>query len=724
MDQSTDTSRVHRSVAARRGSAAAGDRPGGGAAELLAELINELFQASSPTRSEASQRPLQMLTMTSAAWEWFAQTGQLPSPDDWSDSSEWPDPERAGDLFGSWEAMLATAGLTAGSQLPLVTGLAPRLIALRDRLATDARNARRSEERIGAERRQEQEELQRRLQRAEREVSERTAEADERVASAEAARARAEERSSELAQQLADQQARVMQLQRLVQEAEAAARQATERSLSLAARVNSEFVHAPPAFRAWIELAATPLSARLEAIAAALPSASLRAEIVAATAGLSEHFDGEYLMTVRRHEAADAALVELCLTKALATAPGALQTLTVILWHHGARGGALTEIRASGADAEIDEARLRELAHAYTQAAEPHADAGWSLQTAARTVCREDFDRFAKFLCDPRRLRPALVLTNQIERPPADDPNELAGALCGAAHVIVLNRGGAGLMTEHFGEGLSVWNGAVRCYQAGFGPDACGDQHPYLTRATLSDLDPHETREQLMLLCSPVQAVPARLLAAGAAAGAPMAAIPCLREAASEPVASHDREPFGGRIATLTRERDQAVEARVRFERVTSALESQAPKTVLEAAERAAGDAEHLRFTRSAFTSAAESPYRRPDAVYASLMLLDQLAGEFEQGELGERLTDRAAALGLDYRSAVSPNARRQEEHYTCTYEGRTLPLGPHLVIGGGGGTVRNLRVYMYRADGEEGLPRGLIVGHIGVHLPSKSGSS
>lgn len=279
-------------------------------------------------------------------------------------------------------------------------------------------------------------------------------------------------------------------------------------------------------------------------------------------------------------------------------------------------------------------------------------------------------------------------------------------------------------MTEQFGEELSVWNGAVRCYSPGLSEQSTGAEQPFLTRATLAKLDPADVRRELVILSSCALAAPLSLLRAAQTAGMPPAAVPCLREEQLTGSARNPREPYAGRMATLTRELELAQRGLSWFEHIEAELERDEPKSVRQAAERAAAQAKHLRFAPSAFTSAAESPFRRPGTVYASLMVLDQLAGDFEQGELGERLADRAAVLGLDYRSAVSRTSRiTAAEEHSFAYEGRTLPLGPHLVIGGGGGPVRNLRVYMYRSDGkDQSLPRGLIIGHIGLHLPAKSG--
>src|SRR5204862_780263 len=71
------------------------------------------------------------------------------------------------------------------------------------------------------------------------------------------------------------------------------------------------------------------------------------------------------------------------------------------------------------------------------------------------------------------------------------------------------------------------------------------------------------------------------------------------------------------------------------------------PATVLEAVERAAAEAQHLRFAPRAFETAADSPFRRPGLVLKTLRQLDQLAARFEAGDMGMSLSQAAATLGI-----------------------------------------------------------------------------
>jgi hypothetical protein len=147
------------------------------------------------------------------------------------------------------------------------------------------------------------------------------------------------------------------------------------------------------------------------------------------------------------------------------------------------------------------------------------------------------------------------------------------------------------------------------------------------------------------------------------------------------------------------------------------------PGTVLEAVERAAAEAKHLRFAPRAFETAADSPFRRPGLVLKTLRQLDELATMFAAGDMGMSLSQAAARVGItQYKQGVSELARtRYEKDYTFTYPGpptRELLVGPHVGLGSGSGAAFVARIYLHAHDGGDGLERGLIVAVVGRHLP------
>jgi hypothetical protein len=144
------------------------------------------------------------------------------------------------------------------------------------------------------------------------------------------------------------------------------------------------------------------------------------------------------------------------------------------------------------------------------------------------------------------------------------------------------------------------------------------------------------------------------------------------------------------------------------------------PATVLEAVERAAERYGHLTFTRSAFESAADSPFRRPADILDALERLDRLGALYaDPSGFGTSLAEAATALGLTWRADVSELARnRHPDRYTAVHDGARLDLGPHVAIGSGSGAGFIARIYLHVADGSGDVPRGLYVGHVGRHLP------
>ena len=179
-------------------------------------------------------------------------------------------------------------------------------------------------------------------------------------------------------------------------------------------------------------------------------------------------------------------------------------------------------------------------------------------------------------------------------------------------------------------------------------------------------------------------------------------------------------------------ERDQARQALRRVQGELRAREDALPEAaepaeedgelgnVLEAVERAARDAEHLMFAQSAFESAGESPFRHPTRVYDALMRLDELAGLYARPEgFGQSLGQAANELGLNWRGDVSELARgRWPEHYRFSHDGHDLWMGPHVALGSGSGANNIARIYLHVSDGDDGLPRGLIVASVGRKKP------
>jgi hypothetical protein len=153
----------------------------------------------------------------------------------------------------------------------------------------------------------------------------------------------------------------------------------------------------------------------------------------------------------------------------------------------------------------------------------------------------------------------------------------------------------------------------------------------------------------------------------------------------------------------------------------TPDADEEPPATVLEAVQRAAGEARHLRFAPKAFETAEESPFRRPGLVLRTLRALDDLAGRYAAGDMGRSLSQAAGEHGIThYKSDIAETTRkRYEDDYSFPLEGRKLWVGPHIGLGSGSGAQFIARIYLHVADGgDPEIGRGIIVGVVGRHLP------
>ena len=145
----------------------------------------------------------------------------------------------------------------------------------------------------------------------------------------------------------------------------------------------------------------------------------------------------------------------------------------------------------------------------------------------------------------------------------------------------------------------------------------------------------------------------------------------------------------------------------------------EAPKSVLEAVRLAEQTCPNLVFAESAFESASDSPYRRPEEILDALRKLDALAERYTAGQMGMSLGQAAVEAGLTWKAGVSELARtRWAKHYVVTHEGHQLDLGPHIALGSGSGAGFVARIYLHLADGNGDVARGIYVGHVGRHLP------
>jgi hypothetical protein len=148
------------------------------------------------------------------------------------------------------------------------------------------------------------------------------------------------------------------------------------------------------------------------------------------------------------------------------------------------------------------------------------------------------------------------------------------------------------------------------------------------------------------------------------------------------------------------------------------------PATVLEAVERAAAEAQHLKFAPKAFETAADSPFRRPGLVLRTLRGLDALAARYAEGDMGKSLGQAAAEHGItQWKPDIAETTRkRYEDDYSFFLAGPGTPklwVGPHIGLGSGSGAQFIARIYLHVSDGSDPeVPRGIYVAVVGRHLP------
>lgn len=389
------------------------------------------------------------------------------------------------------------------------------------------------------------------------------------------------------------------------------------------------------------------------------------------------------------------------------------------------------------------------LVGAVVDAAEVAED-GWRLtREPAYAVDDAGVRALAELLLDPDRILPVVVVTplevyddeqDRFLTQPVVDPEDIAGALVGLAHVTVLETPALTFrLTDLVGRELSVFGGAVRLYW----PEAGGSERPAMHPLWLPDRLA-EARNQ------PFASVLLRRIAATATYRVSAAALDARLRSAME---RHRRREIAG-LFERAKEASLAPEWQGELERAWRELDrlredyaelaqqlavahenlramsrhvpaamaealvedveaSRLPTSVAEAVERAKADCEHLVILDEAVVSARRAAYRQPARAYAALVAMDEVAAEWRAERLPSGFHDAFAERGFSFAANVSPTALGKHGHeYERTYDGRTITLGPHIALGRGS-PVACCRIY-FHLDEERGL---FVVGHVGSHL-------
>jgi hypothetical protein len=141
---------------------------------------------------------------------------------------------------------------------------------------------------------------------------------------------------------------------------------------------------------------------------------------------------------------------------------------------------------------------------------------------------------------------------------------------------------------------------------------------------------------------------------------------------------------------------------KARFEHVADAV-----------AQARAQFADTLAFLPSALESAADTPFQRPDEVFALLQALDDLVHVWRQrGSIGKSWYNALKPKGFEYKEHISDTTYHrygEEYHFVC--EGQRIFCGNHVTLGKGGANTC-LSVHWARDD----AAKRLIIGWIGRH--------
>jgi hypothetical protein len=445
-----------------------------------------------------------------------------------------------------------------------------------------------------------------------------------------------------------------------------------------------------------------------------------------------------------RDEARHAEAFELVWRRPHATDPSLNRVVTVQIIGSGGDGRVLVIEHLDSAEPKVrespaDRPRRPDLVPRLLDRA-TFVDGGWTLTPRPVEIDAGRALELDAFVRGDRRLPVVLVAAGDDGRMRAD-PADIADALAGLAHVVVLRDSAAvTAVAVELGVSRSVQPGGVRLLWPAWRSSDRPGRHPAWPAEEVAGPDGPRARvvERLVDLVTSastlrVEADPLvdRLArAAASAAGAQRRVeLEAMQRAGLEDRAAAE-ELIGEYQAELTRADDRAYQleealererdARLRAEEAYLTLATREPAAAsgrpdvrsLEDAVRAAKRSlPHLVFLPEAERSARGWQYDRADHVWADFERLERVASDWDAGSLRLDFATEARNRGLDWARDVSATARtKHRAAYTRTYRGEPVVLGPHFRRDG----RQILRVYCY-LDEERRL---VVVGHVGGHLP------
>jgi hypothetical protein len=330
-------------------------------------------------------------------------------------------------------------------------------------------------------------------------------------------------------------------------------------------------------------------------------------------------------------------------------------------------------------------------------------------------VAAEDVELLVSELSDPSRPYPIVLVSRRVQDDvPLVDSGDLADRLAGVAKVYELvDKWSAFRLTEELGKPLSCFAGAVRIYWPRFNGHVDPFAHPVWMPWQFRDADVTErTLGHLFGMVFEaaafrhVEPAPITLVRLSAEREARKA----LRSGGSKSTDEllddliemeqklraveatnaelvRDNKTLRDNAAALSAHTAWSDEPTPNEPAPEVQAEPAAPTSIAAAVQLAECKTKSIRFLPSAYTSAADSPYKHPERVLQALIALDEVASIWaetvDSGRPGGSVRQLFKKRGFDYADDVSQTSKgKWGSEYVADYKGQQLDIAPHITIG------------------------------------------
>ena len=146
------------------------------------------------------------------------------------------------------------------------------------------------------------------------------------------------------------------------------------------------------------------------------------------------------------------------------------------------------------------------------------------------------------------------------------------------------------------------------------------------------------------------------------------------------------------------------------------ALTAADPQTMREAVDFAKAQTKHLEYLPIAFSSAEDSPFKKPERALQALLAVDKVAGmwlaSIDGGKPLGPTRDHFKKLGFTYADDVSQTSRgKWGSEYKASYKGTEYDISQHITIGAKQADTC-LSIHMAWLKDE----RKVLIAHVGRH--------